>query len=486
MAANEFEKNVQRIMDEFRLHPSQEVWEIVEKRIQEKKRKRRILFFIIFSFMGLALAGYGIYNSSEKQRRALSFSKQGTGNSNHEPGSQQPAPPQSHKINERKNNTGNTNIQEKMADKKLAGHKTNGETPKKNEEFKSAGILSEQERLTANHKVEKKFIAANNLNENKSGIHKTDSINKVAASDVSLSNGQLDLTDSGQQKRIAVSAQISLPVDSVMKKTEKDKPDTALAIVDRSKDHNKKTSRLKWGLTISAGSSSISGDRFSFRNAYSEDKNFSYNPGGSPGTSGAGSASFYPPYKNRPGFAFRTGAIASQQFSKRSHFMIGVNYVYLSDQVKIGIHQASVLQVRNSVSISSYYGGAPQKYFTDRFHFLELPIIYDWRMTRNANHFLSLDAGVSPVYLLSTNALVYDTSAGGVYYHDKNLFTRTHFNFIFGLSYHVAVRENFEFKIGPEISFDLSRTFKTDIEKRKYFLYGGINASLFFEKKKKK
>src|SRR5882672_5980406 len=68
MAANEFEKNVRKEMDEFKLHPSEEVWPKVEERIREKKRKRRILFFILFSSIALMLAGYGLYNFSGNTR----------------------------------------------------------------------------------------------------------------------------------------------------------------------------------------------------------------------------------------------------------------------------------------------------------------------------------------------------------------------------------------------------------------------------------
>ena len=41
MAANEFEKNVRKEMDEFKLHPSEVVWTKIEERIREKNRKRR-------------------------------------------------------------------------------------------------------------------------------------------------------------------------------------------------------------------------------------------------------------------------------------------------------------------------------------------------------------------------------------------------------------------------------------------------------------
>src|ERR1043166_6740683 len=69
MAANEFEKNARKSLDEFKLHPSEEVWQKVEERIRKKKR-RRIIFFIIFSLFGLALGGYGIDTLSNDQKPA--------------------------------------------------------------------------------------------------------------------------------------------------------------------------------------------------------------------------------------------------------------------------------------------------------------------------------------------------------------------------------------------------------------------------------
>ncbi len=42
-----------------------------------------------------------------------------------------------------------------------------------------------------------------------------------------------------------------------------------------------------------------------------------------------------------------------------------------------------------------------------------------------------------------------------------------------------------DFSIGPQVSFDVSKVFKSDLDKRKYLLYTGIDARVFFEKKKK-
>ena len=78
MAANEFEKKVQRAMDEFKLIPSGDVWQRVEQRIREDKRKRRIIFFILFSFIGLTLVGYGLYHFSVHSEKPTASNERGT------------------------------------------------------------------------------------------------------------------------------------------------------------------------------------------------------------------------------------------------------------------------------------------------------------------------------------------------------------------------------------------------------------------------
>ena len=80
MAANEFEKNVRKEMGEFKVQPSAEVWLKIEDRIREKKRKRRIIFFILFCSIALMLGGYGIYNFSGNNTRSAAQHKLSEGN----------------------------------------------------------------------------------------------------------------------------------------------------------------------------------------------------------------------------------------------------------------------------------------------------------------------------------------------------------------------------------------------------------------------
>jgi hypothetical protein len=74
---------------------------------------------------------------------------------------------------------------------------------------------------------------------------------------------------------------------------------------------------------------------------------------------------------------------------------------------------------------------------------------------------------------------------GGIYYDNKNVVTKAHFNFTSGVSYQFKNKKNLEFSIGPQFSFDVTKVFKSDLDKRKYFLYTGIDARILFEKKTK-
>jgi hypothetical protein len=256
------------------------------------------------------------------------------------------------------------------------------------------------------------------------------------------------------------------------------------------KTRDKVAGKIVWGINFSAGTSVITEDAFSFKSSNATaDKAYASpgSPSGGPltggGGGGPGTYSMYPESESKPSFAFKAGINARKSISKRSSLSVGLGYSYLADKIKVGAAPGGT-QSQSAFSLS-YYTGAPQQTYTDHFHFIELPLSYNWRVTNNTDHFLSLNAGVSPSYLLATNALLYDTAAGGIYYHNKDLITKTQFNFFTGISYQFKNKKSLEFSIGPQVSFDVSKVFKSDLDKRNYFLYTGIDARVFFEKKKK-
>ena len=276
------------------------------------------------------------------------------------------------------------------------------------------------------------------------------------------------------------------PVDTVSAISKQNKTDLSITQVKGAKRQNRVPEKLKCGLNFSTGSSVITQNRFSLK-ARGNSVSDSYNaPGSVTGGGGSGAGFINAPSSNRSSFAFKAGLALKKNLTRRSSLSMSIDYAYLADKIKIGTKQNVSPQGNNSSSITSYYSSVRLKTFTDRFHFIELPIMYDWCITGNPNHFISLDIGTSVAYLISTNAVVYDTISGGIYYHDKDLFHKTHINFMSGLSYHSIGKRSFEWCIEPQFSFDVTRIFKANLDTRKYFLYTGIGATIFFEKQKKK
>jgi len=460
MQANEFEKKVQLLMDEFRISPSTAVWPEVERRIQEKKRKRRVLFFIVFSSIGLALAGYGIYNSSHHQSNSRS----------------EIVP------------------QEKITSTKPTPALENSASVTDKNGTESIAITKQQENEIAKTKTsipgQKEIIVR------KAVSRKSESIRPIQPAD--------KYTDNPTWTSAAVTDN-SLPADDpratvvgLDKKTHADQVkenisrttliDSTLSQILQSNTTGQNqtgriSKRLQWGMNFSAGSSVITNNHFSFKNSASlADVSYS-----SPGTSSTGGAPRLPASLNESVFAFKAGIAAKKDISLRSQLSVGLQYAYLGDHIKAASTSTQAnSQQGSSFLFSSYYSAAPQKTHEDRFHLIELPILYHWRISKNDKRFLSLNAGVSAGYLLGSNALIYDTSYRGIYFHDESLLTKTHFNVISGISYHLAGVNGLEWSIGPQIFFDLSRIIKSDIDKRRYLIYAGIDTRFFLDTKKKK
>jgi hypothetical protein len=477
MQANEFEKNVQRTMDEFKLRTSDEVWQKVEERIQEKKKKRRILFFILLSFIGLALAGYGIYNFSKK-RMTLGDESVAV-----------------KKLTDQKNNLNNATLI--LPEKSDASNKLEKKQEKLvNRDQNRNRVVATKTKISKLNDdlfiAEKKYpVKGGFVKMNKREPDKdlnSDSI-IVKNGNISAGNESQFLTDEGNKKIVTDSVRkdvaINNFVDTASIKNSENNSNEEKAVVKKEKTKNQHSRKLQWGINVSAGSSVITEDRFSFKSS-SAQADLSYNsPGSFPS---GGGLTPYPPSANQSVFAFKAGVVIRKEISRRSKLSAGLQYAYLGDRIKAATTQTQTgtQQSNSSSGLFSYYRAIPQKTYTDRFHFIELPVTYSWRINRNTKHFLSLNVGTSMGYVFATNALTYDTSFGGIYFHNKSFFAKTHLNMISGISYHLAAAKKLEWSIGPQFSFDISKIIKSNSDKRKYFLFGGIDARIFFEKKKKK
>ena len=462
--ASEFEKHVRRTMEGLRVHPSAEVWQRVEVQIRQNKRKRRILFFIIFSVIGLAVAGYGIINFPGRSRLNSGVASLRTNDGLKEApkNSSSQTTPNGIKIIE---NIPSHKLVKTQKAATLAQTFTVNKGLRKNvnrsnvKEGSSEGTSSTTQEISSTEKTE----------------FQLDTTQVANLNSVSLNNDQS--THSVNQNKIAnpLDSRISGANDSAVSQT-LEKP-TSL-----KKPQMKNQNKWNWGINISLGSSTITQDAFSLKGTSSSDVYAMSVPGGATG-GGPTSGVFYGPSGNNAAFAFKAGFQMKNEISHRSSMSVGLMYAYLADKIKVG--QSGGYNQSSNSSRAAYYAATPQNTYTEHFHFIELPLSYDWRVTRNSNRYFSLTGGMSGSYLVSTNALVYDTSQHGIYYQNNSLFTRMHFNLTAGTAYHVSTTRT-EFAIGPQFSFDLTKLINSDVDKRKYFLYIGLDTRMFFDRGKNK
>ena len=257
MAANEFEKNVRKEMDEFKLHPSEEVWPKIEERIREKKRKRRIIFFILFSSIALMLGGYGIYNFSGNKTKSAAQNKLPAGNKPSD-----------------KNKTGDS----KKVNEETITIKPN--IPAENtEQAKKILIVRKQKQVYQSHKEDKLITSISGrdplsqdqttINTNQPGKKenyiKSDKTDQETTG-ISSFNQQPVITGT-DQKEIAKPGDKNLtPGDSTGSKLKESNDTRSVQAVNKKKG-NKVPGKITWGINFSAGTSVITEDAFSFKSS---------------------------------------------------------------------------------------------------------------------------------------------------------------------------------------------------------------------------
>src|SRR5688572_7722531 len=66
MQENEFEKRMQEEMGEFRLRPSDDVWNKIDVQLRKKKRRRVVFFIFLLAGLSLLSTGYFLFTSDKQ------------------------------------------------------------------------------------------------------------------------------------------------------------------------------------------------------------------------------------------------------------------------------------------------------------------------------------------------------------------------------------------------------------------------------------
>lgn len=480
MPENEFEKKVQQQLEELKLPPSAAVWPRVEKELK-KKKKRRIVFFILL-LAGLGFLGYSGYTVLTTDSKPATTARRDSSS----PGKPTPAPadivssPATQPLpNELPVSAGTQTPFEKSTAVPIG----NRETAKTN----STKIQPVQRKTTEDTRFSYTTPATGQTIVQQPVQQATEEEKEKQTVETSVAKNEISSETVKQPETPRDSTLLATTIPNDSATADKTVPDQPAITVNK-----KIPSKIKWGFDLSGGTVFNRNHAFSLA-VTSQSADFYNNPAYSssnPSAGGPPARVIRPPSAVQHGPALKAGLAAEWKLSDRSSLSVGLRYVYLSEKIKIGFFKDTTI-ISNSYqstqkNISGVYPSLPQQAYTNRYHFIELPLLYQLQLNKGNKLPILWNGGLSASYLVATNAFIYDTAAGGIYYHNRNAFNRFHINLQTGLSFRFGNKAAMQWSVGPELSLGISRLMKQDaIIRNRYLMYGGITARLLFPYRKK-
>jgi Outer membrane protein beta-barrel domain len=484
MPENNFERHVQDKMDELRLRPSPAVWSAVELELRKKKR-RRVVFFI-FLLAGLGLLSYPGYLLFDHSKPLLTDQKENVIRENNTINNDPQSPvteTQASPVSKEIKNPVKEKV-EKTDEPVVVPLKENKTTKEEKRELtaisakKKLIIVNSNTKVSVDNQRRMKEVSVfpvlkNEVSEKRNTVTTTKNETTILENDTKPNLIQEEKTG-----------------EATIEKQETIKADSAEVVASLTGSNpvvlkKKSLSKIRWGLDISAGATFNRDKAFPFA-ASERLADITY---GTPQSSAGGSSAgyIYPPSSVTSGPAFKAGIFAELNLSKRSSLSSGLRYVYLSEKTKVGQYtNAYIVNSYSNYTTSGFYGGNQKSSFTNVYHFIEIPLTYQLKLNKRNKTALFWNVGLSASYLVGSKSLVYDTTAGGVYYKAFSEINKLHFNLNTGLSIRFGNRSRMPWSLGPDLSFDMSKLMKQDpFTKKRYLLYGGISAKIFLPVKRR-
>ena len=487
MQENEFETRVQQQMEEFRVRPSEAVWEKVDEELRKKKKRRVVFYLFLLAGLGLfGYSGYFLFNNSKPnlvQQNAVppdnDLSIKGNGKV---PGIEKSVDnaQRSKKENQLffKEKSSSTKIGDSVLNDKKAGREQNivVKRPVRSSIKETAvrplpGETINKDNALVNNNLEQTSVKPSRQKEEAETpvISKADITQPVVVEKSLEEDNQLPVPEKTiQTKKDSITGEIAANNEEI--------PVTAKKM--------KKASKINWGIDLSVGISSNRENIFSFYDGQKSNAADIY----APPTTGGNPNIVYSPSSIRSGLAFRSGLVAELKVSKKSSISSGLRYAYFSNRIQVGAYKDTSVVLNNAFSqadrINAVYSGVHQKEYTNHFHFIQWPVQYQLQLNKGIKLPILWSIGASAGYLFATNGLVYDTAAGGIYYRNNDAFNKIHFSLNTGFSFRFGGQKKMQWSLGPELSLGMSKLMKDDFTKKQYLLYGGMTGRIIFTKKK--
>jgi hypothetical protein len=459
MQEQNFEKQVDKIMDDLVIQPSPSVWQKVEEQIRRKKDRRRIVFWLLpVLLVSIGLSYWFISSDSNGMQKQIDI----------------PSANLKENIN--------SIVKTPSPDQQEILPASPGNTIKRNQELQ-----------TSNKKY---FSDKNNIN---TQVHTKQNFQNTTINEIfkpipdSLNTQVIDPTIEVQKDIILNIPNEQLPVkksdSTVSEVEEKAQLEVANSIVDSSEvvqieldtsnevPTGDKTilsdASSKWKIVpyVAAGFSNVS--KGLFDPVASAD--YSATPGNTTG------GSFFPPSVPEKGLYFSGGIRMIKKLNNRFEISTGIQYSYISTKQYIGtrvVNDTIISYSNMQLRVQDYYQNGNTKKYTNNYHFISLPVAIEYQLLNNFP--LSIQAGVSVNRLVSTNALLYNSNSNIQFENDK-VWNKTQLHSFSGLQFHFFKNKSFSFKTGPFVQYSFTRL----EQNRKQFLsVAGLQSQFYFQNKK--
>lgn len=524
MPENEFEKQVQHKMDEFRLRPSAPVWEKIKDDLNERKRRR--FFFMISLLAAASLFGWMGYNYffanntntiKDNQTETAAIKNNTTQSVNEDkPFNNQDTGTQlkhdSSPVNESvgagsKEVAGKTNNTKELSTDFTGDKSTSSETvftlKKQKQQDNKSRFYKQKIAKDVDDKIVSKTTeekSSNPISKEGSNTEETEQENVKADRETighNIVTNNAGITPANFAKKdespvqledfdaISFSANISGNTSPVV---------TIPAIAANAVPGF--SHKIKWGISVSAGASSRAKEPFDFFSSASAEKAlFDAAPPFQQGNI-TGGVLVLPPSDVKPGLAFKAGFIVEKSVSKKITVSSGLQYAYSSDRIRVGksitassgslFADRSYYSALTSQNATAFPGNPTPEMttYTNKYHFIELPVQLQYSINKKWKNPLIWNAGVAVSRLIASDALLYNVAYGGVYYDAKNDIRRTQFNVSTGFAFRFTVNK-LQWSLGPQVSINTSKLFNNAYDNNVHPVYGGLNARLIFPGRKK-
>ena len=450
MRENEFEKRVQQKMGDFHLHPSDEVWTEVERRIHKEKKRRILAWWPLFFLLagGGIAAGILLTNKKEKNETIAVNKKSETLIQSSIEKASVPEPTA--------NSTNRTNID-------TTASKINTIEKSKTDEAKIIRQHDEPNLVTNKGIMEKSIIASPGKKIKKVSSDKNVVVYAYYEND--KQEPDLAVKNSISSKPVTTSTDSIKAIHNIVATAKhetvgNDKPEVqgpqtsdSATKEQTTKSQNKKTKKWDWGIHFSASRSSI-GNGVSFGNSRLYFDNLSSSQVFTP----PGLANFYSS-PLRSSFSWATGVYFKRAVSKKLDFNAGLGYTYLSTKMNIGSRVESARQINNyytqGLTVNNFYRSGSNSSHTNGYHFISLSADLSWRIINGKKINIYWDNGLSFSRMLGSSMLHYDRNLQG-YYKDNSLLGKNQLAYTTGFSIPVSKR----LQVNPFVSYNLTPVLK--------------------------